>query len=589
MDVPNEKVLDSVGVIYNNATETGKLSFTPHFSDDHVRVTYPPSGDSVLKYCKMIKPKECKGSFSLANEKCTVKNYRNFMKSGFIHRLLFYKNNEWIDFTGDIIGLVREDFQARKAIIEVTCQNQQFLLDFVRMLSIDTKTGFSKPLAWIDEHGKCFFPEKYPEFCAPHGFLIEQNVHVPCASNSTHELDSLCVSAPGSSNSEYSHDKKNQTKCRKPSLDNDPTILMGEMVGENDPCSPIPSRIVNSGMEQVNATATVNSQLICGTVQRIFLSGMSPYVNAKDIFSISRAPIVDQLGEFRFNSFLKHVEIMKKSRGVSNVRYAWLPATKCSAEDIMSHGVMSFEKLVHGCTYGVGIHLAPLNCPNICATYSDVDENGLSYMMLCRIIMGNGELVDPGSKQFQPTNDNFDSGVDDFQTPKHYIIWDINMHTHIFPDYVVAFKLPVKAKDFFGEKENASYRTGVTGNSSPVSVLQDGIANPLIVPAEQSPGKNRAFGRFPKPTSPWMPFSMLFAAISTKVPAKDMDLVNTYYEEFKKRKMNRLELVKRLRDIIGDKLLISTIMRLQHRLPLTATREPQPLTRSSKKLQAIKP
>ncbi|XP_020597743.1 probable inactive poly [ADP-ribose] polymerase SRO1 [Phalaenopsis equestris] len=63
-----------------------------------------------------------------------------------------------------------------------------------------------------------------------------------------------------------------------------------------------------------------------------------------------------------------------------------------------------------------------------------------------------------------------------------------------------------------------------------------------------------------------MPFSMLFAAISTKVPAKDVDLVNKYYEEFKRRKINRLELVKRLRHIIGDKLLISTIARLQYKV-----------------------
>jgi len=42
------------------------------------------------------------------------------------------------------------------------------------------------------------------------------------------------------------------------------------------------------------------------------------------------------------------------------------------------------------------------------------------------------------------------------------------------------------------------------------------------------------FGRAPKtPSSPWMPFSMLFAAISTKVSAQDMDLVNVHYEEFK--------------------------------------------------------
>ena len=37
------------------------------------------------------------------------------------------------------------------------------------------------------------------------------------------------------------------------------------------------------------------------------------------------------------------------------------------------------------------------------------------------------------------------------------------------------------------------------------------------------------------PKSPWMPFPMLFAAISNKVPPKDMELINVYYEQFRVR------------------------------------------------------
>ena len=101
------------------------------------------------------------------------------------------------------------------------------------------------------------------------------------------------------------------------------------------------------------------------------------------------------------------------------------------------------------------------------------------------------------------------------------------------------------------------------------------------------------------PSSPWMPFSMLFAAISTKVPRSDMDLVIRYYEEFKvvnvlflpicgfrldsyaysgmltiayliiakqSKKISRSELVIRMRQIIGDKILVSTVMRLQQKV-----------------------
>lgn len=62
--------------------------------------------------------------------------------------------------------------------------------------------------------------------------------------------------------------------------------------------------------------------------------------------------------------------------------------------------------------------------------------------MLCRVIMGNVEVVLPGSKQFQPSNESFDNGVDDLQNPQNYIIWDSNVHKHIFAEYAVIVKVP---------------------------------------------------------------------------------------------------------------------------------------------------
>jgi hypothetical protein len=52
-------------------------------------------------------------------------------------------------------------------------------------------------------------------------------------------------------------------------------------------------------------------------------------------------------------------------------------------------------------------------------------------------------------------------------------------------------------------------------------------------PVEQEAPKKLGHAPRAQPSSPWMPFSMLFAAISTKVPRPDMDLVIRYYEEFK--------------------------------------------------------
>jgi hypothetical protein len=78
--------------------------------------------------------------------------------------------------------------------------------------------------------------------------------------------------------------------------------------------------------------------------------------------------------------------------------------------------------------------------------YSDADENGIIHMMLCRVIMGNVEIVHPGSKQDRPSTDYFDSGVDDLKTPQHYIVWDMNLNSHVYSEFVVTIKLPSKTK-----------------------------------------------------------------------------------------------------------------------------------------------
>lgn len=60
-------------------------------------------------------------------------------------------------------------------------------------------------------------------------------------------------------------------------------------------------------------------------------------------------------------------------------------------------------------------------------------------MLLCRVILGNTEIIEASSKQFQPTCQDFDSGVDNYLAPKTYIIWPSYMNSHILPNFLVSF------------------------------------------------------------------------------------------------------------------------------------------------------
>lgn len=75
------------------------------------------------------------------------------------------------------------------------------------------------------------------------------------------------------------------------------------------------------------------------------------------------------------------------------------------------------------------------------AKFCDVDENGVQHLVLCRVIMGNMEVVRSGSRQSLPGCKDYDSGVDDLQNPSIYIVWTMNMNTHIYPEFVVSFKI----------------------------------------------------------------------------------------------------------------------------------------------------
>ncbi|CAL9138415.1 unnamed protein product [Musa acuminata var. zebrina] len=527
----------------------------------------PIVGQSSLRACTRTR---CKTNLCCSPENHILKNYRNFTQSGLPQQVLFYENGEWNDFPANIVSLVQEEFKSKKAITEVGYRNQQCLLDFIHMVCVVLHTGL-KPLAWIDDHGKCFFPESSNR-CHHSDKKIQ--AYMSSESNGIHGNNThfeISINEAESSSSVADDEIMSnikRVKCEENFVSHHNIWSPGnEVVGENEPGSIFPLDIPAFGTCQASA----GGHRVSRAVQDMLLQGLGKFIDAKDIVGILRTPLRNDLGLDRFDLFQKQVEVTKMARGNANVRYAWLASSKDAVEEMMLHGIL--KRSIQKCLYGNGIHLAPANCSNICTSYSDVDESCVIHLMLCRIVMGNVELIHPGSEQCQPSNENFDTGVDDFQKPRHYIIWDMNLLTHIYAEYIVTFRVTSKVKECLLGKESI-YNVSALKNSSPSHcLLQDktfepspAFGNHSQVPVSRTPPRI--------PSSPWMPFSMLFAAISTKLPQGDMDLVHTHYDDFKKRKISRIDLVKKLRQIIGDKLLVSTIMRLQQKLPPMARHEP---------------
>ncbi|KAK1272709.1 Inactive poly [ADP-ribose] polymerase RCD1 [Acorus gramineus] len=578
--------------------------------------------------CKRMKRNVCENTHGSFLNKSVIKNYSNFMKSGVPQRLLFYQDGEWNDFPVDIINIFLSDFESRKAIVEVAFEGSRFLLDFIHMTQINLVTGLHKPIAWIDEHGKCFFPEILSDYSENEctGFhgedylpnlntntngICEVNLQLKIevsGANYSAKEDSVEESASHARKikvawqdfSEHEHDRRSHEKpslqvmgrsvgkktypvsfFSNPDLKCDgnlgicrtPHMEMAEETGENE--------IVLKSISQVTVFEPAHGILsrLDGeesdfvAVQNLFLVGLGRFIAKDDVFGIYRVSPANALLQSRFQLFQKQIWITKNLRGNANVRYAWLASSKEAITEIMTHGLD--KKFMY--SNGSGVRLAPANCLNISFMHSDVDENGLRHLVLCRVILGNMELVPPNCEQFQPNEENSDSGVDDIQSPKQYFIWNMHIDTHIYPEFVVSFRLPSRSEECLVGKENRSDVTVVSdsschnlvkGRDSPVHLkVMDRSSSPAVK-CSQDKTHGLSLQAAKTPTSPWLPFPVLFTAISSKIPAKDMELINNHYDEFKSKKLSRDDLIKKLRGIVGDKLLRSILESFQREPPV---------------------
>ncbi|KAJ4847123.1 hypothetical protein Tsubulata_024598 [Turnera subulata] len=541
-----------------------------------------------------------RSSCGFLSRRSVLRCYANFMKTGVPKRLMFYQNGEWADFSQEFTALVRKDLQVKKAVVEVEWEGRGYLLDFLHMFQLDLKTGVQQPIAWIDEAGGCFFPEIYSdddetcEFCDS----VCGKGHV-CAEHGSHEIklqleidigvdNSKLKECTGESNALVKHIQIAQKPTGghyvvevEDSCDRNSGEKMEEAIEENK----------EMAANFVKGFQSGNEGLDSDTIRKFFVSGISALSKA-EVVEVSRCSSKSMCT--RFELFQKQAELTEKCRGDANVQYAWLPTSKAALQTIMLYGLGHCGPSATKSRYGIGVHLSPTNCCETSANYCDIDENGVRYMVFCRVIMGNMELVQPGSQQCLPSSEDFDSGVDDLQCPKQYVVWNVNMNTHIYPEFVVSFKISSNTEEFVVGSEGKHAISGVTSSSQgglgnlPIqnpSVdlnLPDVDLNLTVGPPSADPSKNRlasvserSLGKAPSfcssntktPKSPWMPFPMLFAAISTKIPRNNMDLIANNYAQFRAKKLSREDFVKSLRVVVGDELLKATITTLQSKIP----------------------
>ncbi|XP_049376411.1 inactive poly [ADP-ribose] polymerase RCD1-like [Solanum stenotomum] len=581
METKFEKVLDRSRNIVVDLKRKREARCETHLSGaTHMILPVRPLLNSSIrplgKRTKLNGSRSRCGGYEFHQKESLLRYYLNFRRSGLPQRLMYYQNSQWTDFPENIVSMAKQDLRIKKSAMEVVFNGNNYVLDFFHMMLLDLKSGMQQPIAWIDEAGKCFFPEVFAYCDELHERChCEDNDCVDVASETEGsndlelrleiEVNGEDISSSKESSGESNANVEQVNFFHEPAAKNRIAKVGDNHVRISD--TKAKDNSVENYQMVENAVGRYNSKwehMDPEAVSEMFLKGISSAASA-NIIELQR--ISSTFMEVRKELFQKQVEITRKHRGDALLSYAWLPSSKGMIKSIMKYGLANYYPSRTNSSYGIGVHLFPANCSEISAKYSDVDENGVQYMILCRVIMGNMELVCPGSKQFHPSSEDFDNGVDSVENPKCYVVWTMNMGTHIFPEYVVSFKFSPDSEGYLvGNKSpNVSAVTSCQGpvdqvpaDTLPAVLGSDCYQNSLGLASKKA-------SRTPK--SPWMPFPMLFAAISRKVRQEDMNLVCSNYELFKGKKINRDEFVRKLRLIVGDTLLRSTITSLQCQVP----------------------
>ncbi|CAJ1943866.1 unnamed protein product [Sphenostylis stenocarpa] len=242
-------------------------------------------------------------------------------------------------------------------------------------------------------------------------------------------------------------------------------------------------------------------------VRTLASNGLRP-----EVVAIGKNAHSSVMARARAQSFQVFARAVTELRdGHANVRFAWYGASgKDEIADIAQHGF--------GHAHCNGLRLSPLDCPleRHAVKSSGVDGDGVRYLLLCSVILGKTEVVPRGSNQCRSSSEEYDSGVDDLLAPKEYVIWCNRINTHVLPEYVLSFTLP-----------------SLKGNVN--------IGKPL------------------RPSSPWMPFPALVSVLSKILPPAQVAIIVKIRKDYTELRISRYEMIQRVRNIAGDKLLISII------------------------------
>ncbi|KAI4316062.1 hypothetical protein L6164_024079 [Bauhinia variegata] len=427
------------------------------------------------------------------SDQLIIQNHDNFKRSAAPMRCMFYHGWSWVDFQSDVVESFRSAFREEKPMIEVIIGGSENVFDFIRMVQIDLGSGHQRSIAWIDETGKPFFPKVFlgEDWLEDSGNpQIEIDVRI-------HGLD---VDGKRKSSALDEFDIEVNSSSKK-----DEEEVVSKRL-----------RLTSAALNWPNAKLLSKKDKQYLLVSNLFLSGIRKVGHGATITAIHQWERTGPLEKARLQVFQRQNEITKAARSASNAVFAWYAAPANAVPGILAHGFGFPSKISGSPSYGIGVYLSPVGLPHLSVMQLEPDDNGEKHIILCRVILGNIEKVEAGSQQRSPSCADFDTGTDDLENPKWYVVWSANMNRHIIPECVVSFKSSTHLTGQLGARNCTKYS-----------------------------------------------LSLIISKMKNRLPYSKVQELLTLYGAFKAGKLVREDFINHMRAIAGDKLIMSIIREIQ--------------------------
>ncbi|KAK3132090.1 hypothetical protein QOZ80_6AG0515610 [Eleusine coracana subsp. coracana] len=436
----------------------------------------------------------------------------NYLRSTVPSRVVFYKGDSWCNFPEQVLPSLVDAFKDEKSSVVIVMEDQPLLVDFLSMTLVNLRTKKQRSVAWLDGAGKWFVPS---------AFFDEE-------ADETTKLDMNAVEGSGR--------RITGDKVVMPTSE-----TLKQVVLENIP--PVPQNSCTADILRNILVSVERGSESFMFAQNLFLSGMGSFATPNSIVRIHRYSPKHVTAKCRLETFERQMKLTSERSGGANTRYGWLGSRKKDIIKILIDGFVSTEKTTENAGMDPGIYLSPENRAFASVGLCDVDENGVQYMLLCRAILGNMGSIKSGSHDF-PCSDVYDSVADNCSNPGCYLIWNSHLSTHICLEYFISFRLAPNIQEYLAQKALWFHPPPKEGLVD-LSTLQ-----PIICQASEGP------------TSPWVSFKDLFATIQRSLSPVARELLFLHYEELKENKITREEMVKKMILIIGEKLLVDSLTKV---------------------------